>query len=319
MLCEFAHTFPDRLADILDRDKGLKRNFREETATDLLMAGMVGLQEFGVTVELPKESVTGADMDWIYAAPHDIGGGTYLRLMIQAKRAKLAKLKNSEYWYYEHLDYGTPLGQQAQTLVAHSASSPDGMSTLPLYFFYHPRSAVMSRLPPQPNVEGINIVFAERIAPVVKGGCAKRQKRLDTWRGDFFSLSELLCWPVAPSTAPPGPPNPERTEFLVNGAFAGAQTVQPLWHPDFVSDRLNALRRSKAIRDDETEPPKPIRVAPTSEIPDELRRSIGGESTAKDREGLERPRVILRTPMTRTSPSYELDREALRSRPVRQG
>jgi hypothetical protein len=30
MLCEFAHDFPDRIADILDRDKGLKRNFREE-------------------------------------------------------------------------------------------------------------------------------------------------------------------------------------------------------------------------------------------------------------------------------------------------
>src|SRR4051794_19589724 len=109
MLCEFAHAFPGRLAEILDRDKSLKRNFREETATDLLMAGMVGLQEFGVTVEFPEESVTGADMDWIYAAPHDIGGGTYLRLMIQAKRAKLASLKNGKYWYYEHLDYGAPL------------------------------------------------------------------------------------------------------------------------------------------------------------------------------------------------------------------
>lgn len=314
MLCEFAHAFPDQLADILDRDMGLKRNFREETATDLLMAGMVGLQEFGVTVELPPESVTGADMDWIYAAPHDIGGGTYLRLMIQAKRAKLAKLKNGKYWYYEHLDYGTPLGQQAQTLVAHAASSPDGMATLPLYFFYHPRSAVTPPLPPQPNVEGINIVFAERIAPVVHGGCAKHQKRIDAWRGEFFSLSELLCWPVAPPTAPPGPPNPERTEFLVNGAFAAAQAAQPLWHPDFVSDRLNSLRRPDTLRGIETEASGHEPITPTTDISAELRRAIDGKSTAKDRQELKRPRVILRTPMTRNSPSYERDREALRSR-----
>jgi hypothetical protein len=318
MLCEFAHDFPDRLADILDRDKGLKRNFREETATDLLMAGMVGLHELGVTVELLNESVTGADMDWIYAAPHDISGGIYLRLMIQAKRAKVAKLKNSEYWYYEHLDYGMPPGQQAQTLVAHAATSPDGMATLPLYFFYHPRSAILPPLSPQPNVEGINVVFAETVAPVVSGGCEKFQKRLEAWRGEFFSLSELLCWPVAPPTTPLGPPNPARTEFVIDGTFTAAQVAQPLWHPDFVSDRLNALRRSKAIRDAETEPSKPAPFTPTYDISDELRRSIDGKSTAKDREGLERPRVILRTPMTRTSPSYERDREALRSRPSRQ-
>src|ERR1700743_2001098 len=159
MLCEFAHNFPDQLADFLERDNGLRRNFREETATDLLMAGMVGLQQFGVSVELPDEAVTGADMDWIYAAPHDVGGGTYLRLMIQAKRAKFAKLKHGGYWYYQHLDHGTPPGHPAQTLVAHAASSPDGMATLPLYFFYHPRSVMVSAPPTQSNVEGINVVF----------------------------------------------------------------------------------------------------------------------------------------------------------------
>lgn len=193
MLCEFAQHFPNHVADVLERDKTLKRNFREETVTDLLMAGMVGLEGFGVTVEFPDESVTGADMDWIYAAPHDVGGGTYLRLLIQSKRAKFAKLTNGGYWYYAHLDHGDPPGQQAQTLVNYAATSPNGMATVPLYFLYHPRSAIEPPLPPSPDIEGINVIFADRVAPIVNGGCPRTQKRIGAWRDDFFPLSELLC------------------------------------------------------------------------------------------------------------------------------
>lgn len=312
MLCEFAHNFPNRLADFLERDIGLRRNFREETATDLLMAGMVGLQDFGVSVDLPDEAVTGADMDWIYAAPHDIGGGTYLRLLIQAKRAKFAKLKYGGYWYYQHLDHGTPPGQQAHTLVSYAATSPDGMSTLPLYFFYHPRSAISSAPSTQPYVKGINVVFADRVAPIVSGGCAKHEKRVGAWHGHFFPLSELLCWPIAPPTSPPSPPGPDQTEYLIDGTFRPAQPAEPLWHPDFVADRLNALARFEDAPGIETKAPKLI--AATSEISDEIRRAVNRQITVEDRKRLERPRVILRTSITRGSPNYASDREALSSR-----
>lgn len=131
MLCEFANRFPRNLAILLERDRDLTRNFREETATDLLMMGLTPLQPLGVRVDFPDETVTGADMDWIYAAPHDVGGGSYLRLMIQAKRCKREKLKDgSTYWYYDHLDHGAPKGSQAQTLVNYAASKPDGMDAL---------------------------------------------------------------------------------------------------------------------------------------------------------------------------------------------
>lgn len=312
MLCEFAQNFPNILADILERDNGLKRNFREETATDLLMAGLVGLRDFGVSVELPNETVTGADMDWIYAAPHDVGGGTYLRLMIQAKRAKFAKLKSGGYWYYEHLDHSTPPGHQAQTLVSHSAASPDGMATLPLYFFYHPRSAIDSALPTQPNVTGVNAVLAEKVVPVVQGGCARQKKRVDAWHDNFFPLSDLLCWPLAPSISSLAPQNPSQTEFLINGSFTPARAAAPLWHPDFVADRLNARRLSKDLP--RIDIATPDTVGATTGISDEVRRAIDGKSTEEDRERLERPRVILRTSMTRASPNYLSDREALRSR-----
>ena len=48
MLCEFAHYFPRNLAQLLDRDRHLTRNFREETATDLLMMGLISFKPLGI-------------------------------------------------------------------------------------------------------------------------------------------------------------------------------------------------------------------------------------------------------------------------------
>lgn len=104
MLCELAHSFPPRIAEFLERDRGLTRNFREETVTDLLMASLVGLEAFGIRVDFPDEPTTGGDMDWIFAAPLEINGGRYLRVLLQAKRAQFVKRKKSGgYWYYHHL------------------------------------------------------------------------------------------------------------------------------------------------------------------------------------------------------------------------
>jgi len=46
MLCEFANRFPQNLAILLERDRHLTRNFREETATVLLMMGLGGVDKF---------------------------------------------------------------------------------------------------------------------------------------------------------------------------------------------------------------------------------------------------------------------------------
>lgn len=101
MLCELATRFPLYVARPPERDRRLSRNFREETVTDLLMASLVGLEAFGIRVNFPIEPTTGGDMDWIYAAPLDISGGSYLRLVLQAKRAQFVKLKNGGYWIYQ--------------------------------------------------------------------------------------------------------------------------------------------------------------------------------------------------------------------------
>jgi hypothetical protein len=310
MLCEFANRFPRDLAILLERDRHLTRNFREETATDLLMMGLVPLQPCGVRVDFPDETATGADMDWIYAAPLEVGGGSYLRLMIQAKRSKMATLKDgSTYWYYDHLDHGTPKGSQAQTLVTHAASKPDGMDTLPLYMFYHPEAALEAASGKLPAVEGVNIRLARDIVGTVAGGCKRKEKKVGHWRSGFMSLSDLLCWPIVPEPAPAPPPTGAATEFLLPGGFGDVTYLGMAFHPELIAERINLARGEPARAADPD-----FQVRPSEGLPPEIRRAIAGDVTEKDRKALERPRVILSTPLTRDNPRFALAREAVRRR-----
>jgi hypothetical protein len=299
MLCELAHNFPPRIAQLLERDRGLTRNFREETVTDLLMASLVGLEAFGVRVQFPYEPTTGGDMDWIYAAPHDINGGSYLRLILQAKRAQHVKSKNGGYWYYQHLDHQK--GIQAQVLVNYAATSPDGMATLPLYIFYHPEAALLPAESKQPAVQGINIVFASKVAPAVKGGCGRKIKRVSHWRNDFMPLSDLLCWPAV-ADAPPAP-SPDATEYLVGQNIAFLPGITGSFHPDLIARRLQTRRTAGLPVADDPVADEPIR--PSEGIPDDVVRAIEGRDTNEDRRLLLRPRAIFSTRVTRGSADYE--------------
>ena len=312
LLCEFANRFPRELARFLERDRHLTRNFREESATDMLMAGLIPLEPLGVRVDFPDETVTGADMDWIYAAPHDVGGGTYLRLLIQAKRCKEARLKDgSTYWYYDHLDHGTPKGSQAATLVSYAAASPDGMNTLPLYMFYHPEAALLPAAGYRPAIEGVNLRLARDVAGVIAGGCARKYKTVGQWRDGFMSLPDLLCWPLLPLPLPPSPATPEATQFLSSAGLDDVTYAAAAFHPQLVADRINGRDRLAAHSEDD--PP----IRPSQGVPDAIRRAIAGERTEKDRHELKRPRVILSTPLTSEDPLFAAARDIARRRPRR--
>lgn len=323
MLCEFASNFPPLLARILERDIHIKRNFREETATDLLTAGLVGLEPFGIRVDYPDEPTTGADMDWIYAAPNEIAGGSYLRLVIQAKRAKLRPTASGGYWLYEHLDHGTPPGDQANTLVNYAASKPDGMDTLALHMFYHPLSALAPQTRFKPAIEGINATFAEDVAVVVNGGCGIHQKKVAYWRDGFLSLADLLCFPTIPPVGPlPDPLFPDGVTLFLAGSEPRLLRYPAMGcHPLIIADRLNAVRRSflrpSASADSGSDDRS---VRPSFQIPDNVRAAIAGDVSKSDRKDLKRPRLIFSTPQTSNDPDFEEVRSAAqRERRGRQG
>ncbi|MEH2592987.1 DUF6615 family protein [Bradyrhizobium sp. AZCC 1721] len=312
MLCELAHSFSPRIAELLERDRGLTRNFREETVTDLFMASLVGLEAFGVRVDFPDEPTTGGDMDWIYAAPLELNGGRYLRLILQAKRAQFAKLKSGGYWYYHHLDHGSPSGQQAQTLIAYASTTPAGMATLPLYILYHPTSALAPATHNRPAIEGVNLVFAHHVAPVVFGGCARTQKKVDYWRDRFMPLSEILCWPAA-VTEQRDPAAAGTTQFMVGLERAVLPGLTGAFHPDVVARRLGEQRARTAVAA-APDAPTPPPIKPVDGIPEDIRRAIEGQVTKKDRKELKRPRVILSTRMRRDSPNFDLAEQLSRRR-----
>ncbi|TBD24720.1 DUF6615 family protein [Rhizobium ruizarguesonis] len=298
MLCDLAHNFPPKVAELLQRDRGLKRNFREESVTDMLMFSLVGLHPFGVTVDFPDEPTTGGDMEWVFAAPRDIKGGQYLRIILQAKRAQFANTKRG-YWYYQHLDHEK--GKQARTLVSHASSSPGGMSTLPVYIFYHPSSALSPSTASLPAVDGVNLVFAHQVAPVVAGGCARKDKTVEAWRASFMRLSDILCWPFVSVPPPTGPAG--SIGFQITGGPAPTIPFTPSFHPDVVAARLQ--RRLETAGGKFPLPADLVRRVSAAEgIPAELQRAIEGNVTPQDRKELVRPRVIFTTQISREHPSY---------------
>lgn len=298
MLCDLAHNFPPKAAEFLERDRGLKRNFREESVTDMLMASLVALQPFGVTVDFPDEPTTGGDMEWVFAAPLDLNGGRYLRIILQAKRAQFSKSKGG-YWYYHHLDHDK--GKQASTLVSYASTSPTGMSTLPLYIFYHPTAALSPKSGTLPSVEGVNLVFAHQIAPVVANGCRRENKTVEAWRGSFMPLSDILCWPIIPVARPTGPSG--SMGFQIAGGTARTLPFTPSFHPDVVAARLEA--RIERAGGKFPFPVDMVRhVAAAEAIPADIQRAIEGNVTLQDRKELKRPRVIFTTRMSRTDPAF---------------
>ena len=269
-LCELAHRFPSRVAKLLERDRRLTRNFREETVTDLLMASMIGLEDFGIAVDFPDEPTTGGDMEWIFAAPMEVGGGRYLRFILQAKRAQYQKLKAGGYWFYQHLDHGSPKGSQARTLVAHARRSGKGGATLPLYIFYHPSPALKVAAPGQPAIEGVNLAFADQVAAVVGSGCAREKKKVEFWRKGFLSLSDVLCWPAIVTGLRHEEPSAAR--FMMRSGRGFSLAISGTFHPDLMARRMQYfLRRASASS---LPPLDGVSLEPAQDISGEIRRAI---------------------------------------------
>ncbi len=299
MLCDLAHAFPPWVAKLLERDRSLRRNFREESITDILMASLVGMEAYGVRVDFPDETKTGGDMEWVFAAPLEINGGRYLRLILQAKRPQFIKLKTGGYWLYQHLDHGTPPGQQAQTFVSHAKSSSGGKATLPLYILYHPTSA-LDPFSGEPAIEGINLVFADKVAPVVWGGCGRKEKKVAYWRKHFMPLSDFLCWPTVVTR--PSTPSTSVLEFVLGPTAGSTLSVKPGFHPDLVARRLR--RRREFLAESVPGTLASPAIEPAFGIPEEIQRAINGEMSEAARKELKRPRVIFSTSLRRDDPLF---------------
>lgn len=253
LLCTFAHRFPILAAAILDRDLHKRRNFREETITDMLMAGLVPFEPLGIRTDFPAdESITGEDMDWEFVNEQATDGRRYLRLHIQAKRS-ISSDGKKPYWFYRELDHAlrpavssvtggapgpSPLappaklyGLQHTVLINEAAKTP---GCVPIYMFFNPGAAEEPRNSALPAVEGVNWIFADKISKrVTTGHWPVSLKKVTTLRPHFHPLSKLLCFGHS-----------ELVRFPESGgpgfALIFDQPACPT--PGELSDRLNELR-----------------------------------------------------------------------------
>jgi hypothetical protein len=197
MLCEFAQRFPDFVADFLNRGRVLRRRFREESVTDLLMASLVAIGGNRVFVDFPNEPVTGADMEWNFVNEDD---GSFYRLRIQAKKL-YGTGKNWRRYSYTYLPDLSPSKRLQAEVLCDSARRSHAY---PLYIFYNAQDNCQTAW----NggllaIRGVNIADGYRIRSLVRQG----KKNLHAVH-PFLHLFDLLFCPARLGLAPFSPPRP---------------------------------------------------------------------------------------------------------------
>lgn len=202
MLCQLARTFPQFIENFLERGNPLRRRFREETVTDLLMGSLITAGGAGIIVEFPDEPKTGADMEWNFVDPDD---GTFFRLLLQAKQSYGEGDVWTRHAYKELLHTsGGSSTLQAVTLCATARTSP---ATYPLYIFYHPaRTCLMARDAGFSNVAGASLADGFKIERLVTASTTRalrtRNKSVGRIAPLLFPLSDIFC---PPTILPMGP------------------------------------------------------------------------------------------------------------------
>jgi hypothetical protein len=202
VLCHLAHQFPPFVANFLERSRKLRRRFREETVTDLLMGSLIIAGGSRVIVEFPDEPVTGADMEWNFVNPDD---GTFYRILLQAKQC----YGDGKVWTrhgYRELLHTVGSGTTLQATVLCDTARAEA-ATLPLYIFYHPESTcTAARAAGSTAVMGVSLAGGYHIERLVIGATTQtlrtRNKSLGTIAPWLFPLSALFYPPTVLEMGP---------------------------------------------------------------------------------------------------------------------
>lgn len=309
MLCELAQHFPPFVESFLERGGKLRRRFREESVTDLLMNGLLALGAGRVIVEFPDEPVTGADMEWNFVNPDD---NTFFRVLLQAKQA----YGQGKFWKrhtYKHLldTSGSSTTLQAVQLC-HTART--GGACYPLYIFYNPaRTCMMARRDGVFRVAGVSLADGYQIEKLTLASTTRklrtRNKSIGRIERLLFPLSTLFCpptiLPLGPMAfAPPAFALPVYLGQGADGLVLGRQ-IPPT--PDMVRERLVNMR-PRHVGSRVPDLPEVPKVA--DRIPAEVRRTMElSGRTAHETEGLRHWRVTF---VSESQPDFEAELRRMR-------
>ena len=291
MLCGFAHAFPWFVADLLEREAGLSRRFREESFTDMWVAALVPLREHGVFSDMAIEKETGADLElWFLSKQLDRGLG----FVIQAKRIECDRCSQPPFkcvksdWRkhrFPELDHeggnGRIRGSQARDLV--QASRRTGRPVYPLYAFYIPRHICEAS---NDSVKGVMLADGYSVRRTIVQGLWDSRRRNSMKRRGPAKFKELkmledLLIPLEAMFCI----SPRRTlwEMVEDGEiqagllylhfFTRRYEVMNIPDPSEVAERME-----QALRDRPTHGAKSILPAITKDIPPDVISLVRGES-----------------------------------------
>lgn len=296
MLCAFAHQFPTFVEKLLDKDRALRRNFREETITDLLMGGLVTAGGKQLIVEFPDEPATGADMEWNFVDRHK---GTFFRLLVQAKRIHGYGAVWTRHCYRELLHKTGNSSRLQADVLDHEART--SASTYPLYIFYNSGyTCSLAGGSGSIEVDGVNIADGYSIIKLVRAATTRAlrtsNKSLKVIAPMLAPLSTLFCPPRFLSVRPFAlSPAAFPTEFYISGgrSVVGSQ-IPPT--PDDVRERLIRLRETAAAvqhvkERDQVIDPLPIIPEVSNRVPDDIQAVLRRGSEVSGKCGLNRWRL----------------------------
>ena len=283
--CDLAKRMPPLVADFLDLESSLRRRFREESVSAMIVASLIRLSGPGLSVQVPEdESKTGNDFDIVIFDP---AHRTAVQYRIQAKRLT----PHHTLWERgSYVELAHPNGTGAQSLsLVRSAAAERRIPTVPLYAFYNPARACE---PSGGLISGIEMADGRAIRAVVRELIRARPKRpplkrLSTLHPLFFPLSRILC-PSA-SDGDRAVPSPEGSLQSVadavraaNERFIGSQLSVPRAKLADMRGSASVIRE-RSLRVSDTLPPVlALAMARRSEVPSVIRTRT-----------VDRPKIVL--------------------------
>lgn len=191
--CDLATRLPGLIAEFLDLEEHLKRRFREDSITDILVASLLSLPGDNVVVLTPPEAKTGGDFDLVLVEPVS---GKAVQFRIQAKRLTPHK---TNWMTGSYVELAHPHNNGGQSAKLIRALGREAIPTIPLYMFYNPASVCAAS---GGTIDGIALASGWEIRERVKTMVQVKPKRLPYKRiGSLepllFPLTTLLCPPPA--------------------------------------------------------------------------------------------------------------------------
>lgn len=290
MLCLFAQHFPGVVASLLQRGQKLRRRFREETITDLLMANLLALGGGSIFVDFPDEPTTGADMEWNFI---NRDSREHFQILLQAKRLSDTGPDWSTHRYKE-LFYRSGPSKILQVETLCRTARTRSKATYPAYIFYNlERTCRAANSVGVSNLAGVNLSDANIIHLLAQVSTSRRMEsnfsKVRALHPFMFSLADAFC----PSNIQPMGPMARAGTFSIPGVLSlgsgSAVFGRPLPpRPDQIRERLiqHRDRVIKIFGDEEVKLDLPKIPEVAHEIPIELERYIGIDTKSP---GIERP------------------------------